>query len=150
MASTLNAAQQISAKQVATSMPHGLLNDESVNDDLIGARLLAAGKVTNADIEKALAFQSMQSAQGAQNVHHNLNNRLGAVLLRMGAISEESLLPHLSEQTGIPLLVPAQMPAQQCSTFPRATSRISDGTNAACSASVTCQSSLCRRRNLIA
>lgn len=82
--------------------------DVDGNRDLIGARLLMAGKVNSADIEKALAFQS----QAASTIHGNLSNRLGAILLRMGAISEESLLPHLSEQTGIPLLVPAQMPAQ--------------------------------------
>lgn len=85
-------------------------NSLAVADDLIGARLFAAGKVTSADVEKALAFQNLQGSQGVHNAHHNLNNRLGAVLLRMGAVSEESLLPHLSEQTGIPLLVPAQMP----------------------------------------
>ena len=81
---------------------------DPASGDLIGARLLAAGKVDVGDIEKALAFQS----QAINASRHNLNNRLGAILLRMGAISEESLLPHLSEQTGVPLLVPALMPSQ--------------------------------------
>ena len=80
--------------------------------DLIGARLLAAGKVTAADIEKALAFQTQISGVSSNGSQHNLNNRFGAILLRMGALSEESLLPHLSEQTGIPLLVAARMPSQ--------------------------------------
>ncbi len=106
---TQRAAQRSAAAQVAASTKN---NSLAMADDLIGARLLEAGKVTSADVEKALTFQNLQSSQAGQNTHHNLNNRLGGVLLRMGAVSEESLLPHLSEQTGIPLLVPAQMPTQ--------------------------------------
>jgi general secretion pathway protein E len=74
-------------------------NSEGFEADMIGNRLIAAGKVTSDDIEKALAFQKQASSPSAGSA-----NRLGAILLRMGAISEENLLPHLSEQTGIPLL----------------------------------------------
>jgi general secretion pathway protein E len=39
------------------------------------------------------------------------SGRLGAVLVRMGALSEEALLPHLSEQTDISLLASDALPS---------------------------------------
>ena len=109
LASTYSAKPDPSLNRMQTQ-PQMLSGEVAglASGDLIGARLLAAGKVDAGDIEKALAFQS----QAINAARHSLNNRLGAILLRMGAISEESLLPHLSEQTGVPLLVPALMPSQ--------------------------------------
>jgi general secretion pathway protein E len=72
----------------------------------IGDRLVAAGKITRADLEKALAFQTEMASQEAIGSvgMRPTSNRLGAVLIRMGAISEEALLPHLCEQTRLDLL----------------------------------------------
>ena len=82
--------------------------DMETNADAIGARLVAAGKVTANDVEKALAFQlEVSSALGAMR---GAGNRLGAVLVRMGALSEDALLPHLSEQTGLDLLAASTTP----------------------------------------
>ena len=86
--------------QMLTEMPN-----------LIGARLVAAGKISPLDLEKALAFQSeMGAASSAAVASRTANGRLGAVLVRMGALSEEALLPHLSEQTEIALLEAGAMP----------------------------------------
>ncbi len=76
--------------------------------DLIGARLVAAGKISAGDVEKALAFQQEIGAMGAGV--RQAGNRLGAVLVRMGALSEDALLPHLSGQTGLVLLSTGTMP----------------------------------------
>ena len=74
--------------------------------DLNGQRLIAAGKITAADVEKALDFQREVGAQSVRAA----SNRLGAVLVRMGALSEEALLPHLATQTGLSLLSPSTSP----------------------------------------
>ncbi len=58
----------------------------------IGQRLQAAGLVDEATLERALQWQR---AHGG---------RLGAVLLRMGALSEDALYKALAEQTGLPQL----------------------------------------------
>lgn len=65
---------------------------------LLGELLVERGLVTAADLVRALAFQEQYPG------------RLGAVLVRLGAISEENLLPVLSEQLGITQLRPAEWP----------------------------------------
>lgn len=90
------------ATTVNTASPQG-------DADLIGQRLVAAGKITAADVEKALAFQREVGAQGVRSA----SNRLGSVLIRMGALSEEALLPHLATQTGLTLLSPTTAPDSQ-------------------------------------
>jgi len=88
------------------------LQSQSITSmDLIGARLVAAGKISPPDLEKALAFQLEMAANSASAASRVANGRLGAVLVRMGALSEEALLPHLSEQTEIDLLAPSAMPS---------------------------------------
>ncbi len=82
---------------------------EAASADSIGARLIAAGKVSPADVEKALTFQQ----RADRNARNSAGNRLGAILLRMGAVSEEGLLPHLAEQTGIPLLDSSAQPSAE-------------------------------------
>ena len=82
-------------------------SEHAVSADAIGARLVAAGKVSPADVEKALAFQQRTERNG----RNAAGNRLGAILLRMGALSEEALLPHLSEQTGLAVLDAAAQPS---------------------------------------
>ena len=61
---------------------------------LIGELLVKDGKIGEADLEQALAFQREHGG------------RLGQILVRMGALSEEALLPVLSGQLGIPLFDP--------------------------------------------
>lgn len=58
----------------------------------LGQMLLARGLVTPADLDRALAAQ------------RQLDARLGRALVRLGALSEDSLLPVLAEQLGIELL----------------------------------------------
>ena len=58
----------------------------------IGQILLHQGKIAEADLARALAFQR---AHGG---------RLGGILIRLGALSEESLLPALADQTGYSLV----------------------------------------------
>jgi general secretion pathway protein E len=83
--------------------------------NLIGARLVAAGKISLTDVEKALAFQQEMNkampAAAALTTLRPASGRLGAVLVRMGALSEEALLPHLSEQTDISLLASDALPS---------------------------------------
>lgn len=67
---------------------------------LLGELLLAQGLVGEAEVTRALAYQ--QRAGG----------RLGAVLVRMGAISEDALLPVLAQQLAMPSLDAAALQAQ--------------------------------------
>lgn len=64
----------------------------------IGELLLGQNKITPADLEKALSFQSQ------------FGGRLGSILVRMGALSEDALLPALSSQLGISLLGAEELP----------------------------------------
>lgn len=66
---------------------------------LIGQLLLQRGHVTEADLERALAFQAQQPGE-----------RLGAVLVRLGAVSEENLLAALCAQTGYAAVALADIP----------------------------------------
>lgn len=71
----------------------------------IGALLLQRGLITPKDIDKALAFQQQ------------FKGRFGAILVRIGAISEDVLLPVLADQLGIPLLGVSDLPTQVDSIF---------------------------------
>jgi general secretion pathway protein E len=64
----------------------------------LGELLVERHLATPADIGKALAFQQQ------------FGGRIGSILVRLGALSEESLLPVLSEQLGIPLLDSSEWP----------------------------------------
>ena len=66
----------------------------------IGALLLEAGAVSQADVEKALAFQ------------RQYGGRLGSILIRLGALSEDTLLPVLAEQQGLTVVSRQEMPDQ--------------------------------------
>jgi hypothetical protein len=85
-----------------------------ITSDTIGERLVAAGKISQTDVGKALTFQqemgkAMHGA-AALTTLRPASGRLGAVLVRMGALSEEALLPELSEQTDISLLASDALP----------------------------------------
>lgn len=66
----------------------------------IGALLLQRGLINAKDIEKALAFQQQ------------FKGRFGAILVRIGAISEDALLPVLAEQLNLHLYSNSELPAQ--------------------------------------
>ncbi len=65
---------------------------------VIGELLLERGLISAQDLEKSLAFQ------------RQFKGRIGSVLVRMGALSEDALLPVLSEQLGLTLLAADQLP----------------------------------------
>ena len=67
---------------------------------VIGALLLQRGLITQQDLDKALAFQLQ------------FKGRLGSILVRIGALSEDALLPVLAEQLGLSLLTADQLPGQ--------------------------------------
>lgn len=66
----------------------------------IGTLLLERKLITPADIAKALAFQQQ------------FKSRFGSILVRIGAISEDALLPVLAEQIRLPLLLDENLPTQ--------------------------------------
>lgn len=70
------------------------------NGHLLGELLVESGIVSAADVQKALAFQQQ------------FGGRIGSVMVRMGALSEESLLPVLARQLGIPILAGTEWPEQ--------------------------------------
>ena len=67
---------------------------------LLGELLVERGIVSAADIQKALAFQEQ------------FGGRIGSILVRLGALSEETLLPVLSDQLAVPLLAGSEWPEQ--------------------------------------
>jgi general secretion pathway protein E len=64
----------------------------------IGQLLIAAELIGEADLARALAFQE------------RYGGRLGSILVRLGALSEERLMPILSTQLGLPLLGEGDLP----------------------------------------
>jgi general secretion pathway protein E len=60
--------------------------------------LVERGLIASADLDKALSFQ------------RQFPGRLGSVLMRIGALSEDSLLPVVGEQLGMPILQPDDAP----------------------------------------
>jgi len=66
----------------------------------IGELLLQRELINTKDIEKALVFQQQ------------FKGRLGAILVRIGAISEDALLPVLAEQLKLHLLSTNEFPSQ--------------------------------------
>lgn len=66
---------------------------------LLGQELLNRGHVAKADLERALGYQEQSP-----------NDRLGTILVRLGALSEENLLAALSAQTGYPVAALADIP----------------------------------------
>jgi general secretion pathway protein E len=71
----------------------------SMNLTPIGELLIQKELVSEADVERALQLQPQLGA------------RLGQILIRIGAISEDNLLPVLAEQLGIPVLDEVLLPA---------------------------------------
>ena len=65
----------------------------------IGELLLSQRRISAADLEKALSFQAQ------------FGGRLGSILVRIGALSEDTLLPALASQLGFSLLGAEELPA---------------------------------------
>ena len=61
-------------------------------DRLLGELLLDAGMIASSDLERALALQQ------------KVGGRIGSVLMRIGAVSEDNLLTVLSRQLGMPVM----------------------------------------------
>jgi general secretion pathway protein E len=78
----------------------------------IGEILVAKGLIREADVERALKLQAQ------------LPGRMGGVLVRMGALSEESLLPVLAEQLSIPIAEGGELPAGRSQIVTAVGSRI--------------------------
>lgn len=74
--------------------------EASVSARRLGEILVERHIVTAADVGKALTFQEQ------------FGGRIGSVLVRLGALSEETLLPVLAEQLRIPLLRGSEWPAE--------------------------------------
>lgn len=66
----------------------------------LGQTLLDRGLITPADLERALASQKLSST------------RLGKMLVRIGALSEDSLMPVLAEHLALTVLSEAELHAQ--------------------------------------
>ena len=66
----------------------------------LGQFLLARGLINAPDLDRALASQKLTGT------------RLGRLLVRLGAISEDTLLPALAEHLGLPLLEETELHAQ--------------------------------------
>lgn len=64
----------------------------------IGEQLVRSGLVSNADVTKALQIQS------------NLGGRIGAILTRIGALSEDQFVGSLSNQLQMPILHSGKLP----------------------------------------
>src|ERR1700744_2509083 len=64
----------------------------------LGRLLLDDGIIEQAELDRALAFQ------------RSYGGRLGGILLRFGALSEDRLLTVLSRQLGIAIIAPDQIP----------------------------------------
>ena len=65
---------------------------------VLGEIMIARGDVGEADIAKALSFQS------------TYGGRIGAILVRIGAVSEDKVIAALASQLGLPVLLPEQLP----------------------------------------
>jgi len=75
-------------------------NAKPQQQEPIGALLLQRKLINAQDIDKALAFQQQ------------FKGRFGAILIRIGAISEDALLPVLAEQLNLPLFASSELPPQ--------------------------------------
>jgi len=63
-----------------------------ITDDRLGQILLTTGDVTANDLSKALSIQE------------NIGGKLGSILIRIGAVSEELLLDNLAQQLNLTVL----------------------------------------------
>jgi general secretion pathway protein E len=84
--------------QTDVSNEENLDGQSDISADLIGQRLLSKGYIDESDLSKALSFQE------------KFGGRLGSILVRIGAMSENNLLDTLSEQLNMPIVSRDQIP----------------------------------------
>jgi general secretion pathway protein E len=101
----LDLAELRSAGGVPAEEPEQSARGEGGMAPPIGQLLIEAGLIGETDLARALAFQE------------RYGGRLGSVLVRLGALSEERLMPVLSEQLNLPLLGESDLPADTMSYF---------------------------------
>ena len=80
-------------------MNDAVINQEGICNQPIGQLLIFRGLISASDLDKALELREKISA------------RLGAILIRIGALSEDSLLPVLADQLNMPLLSDGELPS---------------------------------------
>jgi general secretion pathway protein E len=88
---------------VSAAQPERSLREEFRPVLPIGRLLMEAGLIGETDLGRALAFQE------------RYGGRLGSILVRLGALSEERLMPTLSHQLGLPLLGESDLPVDMVS-----------------------------------
>ena len=79
-----------------STAPATLVQDPT--PDLLGQRLIAAGHISAEELDRGLDLQS------------RIGGRLGSILIRLGALSEEILLDALAEQLQLARFEPGQLP----------------------------------------
>ena len=97
-ASTDRAGDQLATAEVRYARGASAVEAEFRPALPIGRLLIEAGLIGESDLARGLAFQE------------RYGGRLGSILVRLGALSEERLLPMLSAQLGIPLLGERDLP----------------------------------------
>jgi general secretion pathway protein E len=96
-------AENPANRAAAETAPVLLIGEEFCTVRPIGQLLIEAGLISDNDVARALAFQE------------RYGSRLGSILVRLGALSEERLLPILSAQLDIPVLGDDDLPGEAAS-----------------------------------
>jgi general secretion pathway protein E len=89
----------------AGSLPENPLGDPPRDIRPIGELLIEAGLIGESDLVRALAFQE------------RYGGRLGSILVRLGALSEDRLLPILARQLDLALLSEDDLPVDTAAYF---------------------------------
>src|SRR5206468_9864755 len=93
------------AVEISTRTPERPARQEARVTPPIGRLLIEAGLIGETDLARALAFQQ------------RYGGRLGSILVRLGAVSEERLMPIVANQLNLPLLGESDLPAETASYF---------------------------------
>ena len=93
------------AVEISTRTPERPVRQEARVTPPIGRLLIEAGLIGETDLARALAFQQ------------RYGGRLGSILVRLGAVSEERLMPIVANQLNLPLLGESDLPAETASYF---------------------------------
>ena len=96
----MNAVATAASAPLLPLLPNDATGTTPASRAMIGELLQERGLVQPAEVARALAFQQQTGG------------RLGAVLVRMGALSEDALLPVLAQQLAMPLLDGAELQTQ--------------------------------------
>src|SRR6266853_593131 len=94
----LSIAHRPASREAEDNGPPRRLSEEFHPVRPIGQLLIEAGLISESDLARGLAFQE------------RYGGRLGSILVRLGALSEERLLPILSAQLGLPVIAEDDLP----------------------------------------